>query len=110
MKIARYTFIVSVCLASLSSVAVSQESKGYWIVVHSGKNSDNATAIRSKADRCGIRLFNDFSDKFSGFRSGYQVFVVEPSAPTRATAEAKLNQIKICFPEAYIKYGSYLGE
>ena len=61
------------------------------------------------ARRCGAETFNDLSSKFKGFAPGYNVFVIGAFA-SKPQAEAKLQSVKPCFPQAYLKQGEHLGE
>lgn len=93
------------------------QDRGWWVVLASFATCDsNACGSESQlrkigrlARSCGVAPFNDFSSKFTGFRGGYNVFVVD-RAFSKVKAAQMLRQVKPCFPNAYIKYGRYLGE
>jgi hypothetical protein len=89
--------------------------KGWWIIVASFSAENVAEQhrefqeVNDAAARCGLRTFNDFSAKFTGFSPGHNVFVVGPYR-TRSEAEHIRLVAKTCLPGAYLKYGQWLGE
>ena len=88
---------------------------GWWIVVGTfptepwQRQRTDLERMQSMAASCNLELFNDFSGKFRGFQPGYNVFVVG-AFESKSTATAGLQQVRMCFPDAYVKYGEYLGE
>jgi SPOR domain len=100
---------------SAAGLVVAQQASGWWVVIASF-SAENTLAmaaefqqVNAAAARCGLRVFNDFSAKFRGFRTGYNVFVIGPY-PSRDAAIDALTVTKRCVPGAYVKYGEYLGE
>ncbi len=93
----------------------SELSKGWWIIVGTfpaepwQRQKADLQSMQSMAAGCHLQLFNDFSDKFRGFSPGYNVFVIG-AFESKSVATDKLQQIRTCFPDAYAKYGEYLGE
>lgn len=89
---------------------------GWWVVLSTGSDSPNrrdngGDLVDRTAKRCGIRTFNDLSEKFRGFKPGYNVFVLLGSPyGSKEVAEKNREIIKMCFPDSYIKFGQYLGE
>ncbi len=101
---------------SMRGVPLADE--GWWVVLGSFGNNgglgsraaDAAVArTRRQAQSCGESPFNDVSDKFSGFASGFDVSVLG-AYPIRARAEAALSRIGPCVPGAYIRRSRYAGE
>ncbi|WP_273795164.1 hypothetical protein [Brucella intermedia] len=112
MKSLKKIVIAAVLTVSVHSAVGAQES-AYWVVVGSIQDaglSPRREQIIKSTRRCGFRVFNDFSDKFAGFRGGLNVFVIDIAFPTRLSAQKALNRVKKCIPDAYIKFGSYAGE
>lgn len=111
--------VISLALfaALIATTALSEEESetGWWIVIASFRNDGaarNDSSIRlasQQVARCGLRAFNDFSSKFSGFQSGYDVVVVG-AYPVRSSADRYLRQVQRCVPSAYLKEATYLGE
>ncbi|MFC6046588.1 hypothetical protein ACFPYM_01920 [Methylobacterium hispanicum] len=67
--------------------------------------------MEAKARPCGLRYFNDRSGKWLGFSEGRTAFVSRGAPfPSKAQAEGERQRIRQCFPDAYVKYGQYLGE
>jgi hypothetical protein len=110
-------FLIASGVSSLAWAAPLEmvRNKGWWVIVgtfptdpweRQKKDSERMNAI---ALRCDAQLFNDFSQKFRGFSPGFNVFVVG-AFDEKSEAEENLLKIKICFPDAYLKYGEYLGE
>jgi hypothetical protein len=89
--------------------------KGWWVVIASMPADDASRMLAdfehftTAAQRCGFKMFNDFSNKFVGFQPGYNVFVVG-AYPSRAGAERARNELLPCLPNSYVKYAEYLGE
>jgi hypothetical protein len=65
--------------------------------------------VNAEAALCSVQPFNDLSNKFRGFRPGYNVFVVGAFA-SHAQADRVRKAVTQCFPDAYIRYGKHLGE
>ena len=116
----RLLVVLLLCLLCVDRTAEAgplEQDKGWWVILASfGTCDGNACGSETQlpkitrlARSCGVEPFNDFSSKFSGFKSGYNVFVVD-RAFSRARAGRMLKQVKPCFPNAYLKYGRYLGE
>jgi hypothetical protein len=111
--------LLTVALASVATLASSaadaqQSSTGWWVIVGSHPTTDAAmtrdySQVAETLRPCGLRAFNDVSEKFLGFRGGYNVFVLG-AYPARAEAEAVAVAARRCVPDAYVKYGQYLGE
>jgi hypothetical protein len=93
------------------SQGVTEE--GYWVIVGSVPTHDMAAweragrAVKAKAAACGIDPLDDMSDHFAGFRPGYNVFLVGPY--DRGKALAVRDVARGCIPDAYVKFGSYIG-
>jgi hypothetical protein len=107
------TFASCALFPSLSGA--QPPSKGWWVVIASmpanepHRMLDDFNYFTAAAQRCGFKSYNDFSDKFLGFRPGYNVFVVGPY-PSRAGAERVRAELRSCISSSYVKYGEYLGE
>lgn len=90
-------------------------AEGWWIIVGTfptepwQRQKTDLERMQSMAASCNLQLFNDFSGKFRGFRSGYNVFVVG-AFESESIAIARLQEVRVCFPDAYVKYGEHLGE
>lgn len=103
-----------VCLLS-GPASAAQLFKGWWVVVASyptdppERQTGDFERVDAAAKRCGARTFNDLSGKFKGFAPGYNVFVIGAFA-TRGEAQAMADDVKPCFPGAYVKFGEHLGE
>ncbi|MBU4529572.1 MAG: SH3 domain-containing protein [Hoeflea sp.] len=88
---------------------------GWWVVVGSfptepwERQTSDYERTQATAARCGLAVFNDLSAKFSGFRSGYNVFVIG-AFESKSVADSMLKQARKCFPDAYVKNAKYLGE
>ena len=104
-----------ILIVLIPSAAMGQQASGWWVVIGSFPAENTAamvTEVRevsAAAARCGLQSFNDFSSKFRGFRPGFNVFVVGPYR-SRADADATATVARRCLPDAYVKYGEYLGE
>ena len=104
-------------VSDLSSVAENtlERAEGWWIIVGTfptepwQRQKTDFERMQSMAASCDLQLFNDFSGKFRGFRPGYNVFVVG-AFESKSTANNRLQQVRQCFPDAYVKYGEHLGE
>lgn len=89
--------------------------KGWWVIIASypaepaSRQRADAMRTNAAAAKCGAKPFNDLSMKFEGFTRGLNVFVVGAYA-TRDAAERQARTLKPCFPDAYTKFGRYLGE
>lgn len=89
---------------------------GWWVVLASGpdtpdRHTNGGLAVDRAAARCGVRTFNDHSGKFIGFREVYSLHVLLGSPfGTRQVAEQALRLATPCFPDAYVRQGTYLGE
>jgi hypothetical protein len=113
MPVSRICMVLA--LLALVTAAHAAERAGWYVVV--GSFPEDATArmagdmqrISATMAKCGLTTFNGFSGKFRGFRTGYNVFVVGPYV-LQNDANAALTVAKRCVPDAYIKYGEYLGE
>ena len=64
--------------------------------------------VMGAAQVCGVRPFNDLSEKFVGFQPRLNVFVL--GAYSRSEAERAQATARRCFPSAYLKQARYLGE
>ena len=90
-------------------------NEGWWVILGSlptepwERMQTDYERMHAAAAPCGLDIFNDFSSKFAGFRAGYNVFVVG-AFESQSAANTSLKQARKCFPDAYIKYGEYLGE
>lgn len=114
----KFTFLIYLVIMTInnSALAASQD-KGWWIILANFKicgseacnSREHRAQIERQAQKCQIKVFNDFSMKFTGFSPGYEVYVVDETV-TLAEAQKTLKNIKKCFPEAYIKHGDYSGE
>jgi hypothetical protein len=113
--IAPFRMAAPLVLLLLSSAGAQQLDEGWWIVVASipdedtERMQDDYTRVNAIVARCGFETFNDFSAKFDGFRPGYNVFVIGAYA-RRSDADAVRRLVRPCIPDAYVKYGRYLGE
>ncbi len=89
---------------------------GWWVVlqVFPADKPDRKLAdpqrIESIARRCGhFVVFNEPSDKFREFQGGYNTFLVGSFAASR-DAERTKTSLTRCFPDAFVKYGEFVGE
>jgi hypothetical protein len=103
-------------LRAEAGAAGLERDAGWWVVLGSFSNPDLSAPqeqkianARAAAARCGFDAFNDFSNKFRGFATGYDV-VVLGAFPSEAKAWTALDAVKRCIPGAYIKFGRHLGE
>ena len=104
-------------LPNIACAAGPNMNRGWWVILGNfptcGMNACGSEIhvqqISRKAARCDLSVYNDFSNKFIGFRGGYEVYVVR-GAFTKPNAQMILAQAKPCFPNAYIKYARYMGE
>lgn len=90
--------------------------KGWWIILGSApaEHTGGVQAVIDVAARCDLQAFHDLSTDFSGFspqylagfRSEYNVVLAGPFT-TRENAEHKLQDTKICVPDAFLEYGEY---
>jgi hypothetical protein len=92
---------------------------GWWIILGSidiGRDN-NITAesgrkreiVERAAAKCGYQAFNDFSMKFKGMASGYNVVVLGPYR-SKSAAGNILESVRRCVPDAYIRQTEYAGE
>ena len=88
---------------------------GWWVILASfptepwERQSSDFNKMQAAAAPCGLAIFNDLSGKFNGFRAGYNVFVLG-AFESKSAANTQLTIARKCFPDAYVKYGEYLGE
>lgn len=96
--------------------AVADQNKGWWVIVGAySRDGDKQTIgvrhVERLARPCGLQVFNDFSGKFVGFQGDHMAFVSRGRPfQTRQDALAEQKRIKRCFPDAYVKHATYLGE
>jgi hypothetical protein len=109
-------FALLVAVVAAGSLAFAQPlDKGWWVVLGAfpldppERQRQDAMKMTKAALACRLRVFNDFSGKFSGFEPGHNVFVIGAFA-TRARARAEAGAAQRCFPGAYVKRGDYAGE
>jgi hypothetical protein len=110
-------FLALLLLPNFAYSAQSNMDRGWWVVLANFRTCEmnacgseiHVQQVSSKAARCGLSVYNDFSDKFVGFRGGYDAYVVR-GAFSKSKAQIILAQAKPCFPAAYIKYARYMGE
>ncbi|MGF0537281.1 SPOR domain-containing protein [Agrobacterium sp. ES01] len=106
-------FSASLLLAATTGGASADRDDGYWVIVGNLLETDYdntaSEAIRNRVRACGFEPFNDFSAKFSGFRPGFNTFLLG-AYETRAEARTVLNTARRCVPDAYIRRGTYSGE
>ena len=110
-------FVAFLLSSNFAYSAQSNMDRGWWVVLANfrtcGMNACGSEIhvqqVSSKAARCGLSVYNDFSGKFVGFRGGYEAYVVR-GAFSKPKAQNILAQAKPCFPAAYIKYARYMGE
>ncbi|MCC2098820.1 MAG: SPOR domain-containing protein [Hyphomicrobiales bacterium] len=113
--LARAVVIAGISVAATLPAAAQDLSRGWWVVVGAfpteppQRQRADVMRMNAAAGRCSLRLFNDFSGKFRGFNPGVNVFVIGAYA-SRARAQAMQTLARPCFPDAYVKYGEYLGE
>ena len=106
---------LTLALLAVGTVANAAEGAGWYVVLGSfpedntARMAGDAQRLSTTMAKCGLNTFNDFSGKFRGFRPGYNVFVVGPYH-RQNDANAALTVAKGCVPDAYVKYGEYLGE
>lgn len=112
------TLMFLVPLASSAAYAAPKYSdKGWWIIVASFRtcgsdacgSESHGQELEGLARPCDLRIFNDFSNKFSGFDSGYNVYLIDQIF-SKSKARKALARAKNCFPDAYMKSGRYMGE
>lgn len=102
-------------VAAGGAQAGEELNEGWWIVAGSfrqhGTDRNDASIARASGGlrRCGFKPFNDFSDKFAGFKSGFDVVVTGPYTE-QAEADAIVARVRRCVPSAYVKNARYLGE
>ena len=101
------TYVLAFCC----STAAGAQERGFWIVTATLKAESLAqiAGISANVERCGYPSFADFSAKFVGFASGFTAVVVGPFVDQR-NAELARDRIQPCIPDAYVKYGAYLGQ
>ncbi len=93
-----------------SVIAVAdQMDAGWWVVLATVPAGQDVQATVRAMEACGLRPFNDFSGKFDGFKSGFQV-VVDGAYATKSEAENVRSAASRCAPDAYAKRARYLGE
>jgi hypothetical protein len=115
VAIAYISFATAAWTGEAQNSTARPREKGWWIVVGSFAAANTPgmaaefQAVNDALARCGLRTFNDFSNKFVGFRSGFNVFVVGPYR-NRGDAKHTLRVAKKCAPGAYLKYREYAGE
>lgn len=91
--------------------------RGWWVILENYPtcgmdacgSEKHVRQVSRKAAKCGLSIYNDFSNKFVGFRGGYEVYVVA-GAFSKPNAQKILDQARYCFPAAYMKYARYMGE
>jgi hypothetical protein len=100
----------TVCLRDPSGTERIEDLR-WWIVLASlpEEAHDAVRARVSELNACGLRTFNDFSGKFEGFARGFQVIVMGPYADRTSADTARAGALE-CVPDAYVKWGRYLGE
>ncbi|WP_036285769.1 hypothetical protein [Methylocystis sp. ATCC 49242] len=110
------TILFSSALIAQALAGGVERPEGWWVVLGSFANPDLSAAhdkeirsLRSRAARCGVDPFNDFSNKFRGFAPRFDVVAVG-AYKTRKSAQSVLHRVRACVPEAYIKFGRHLGE
>jgi hypothetical protein len=92
---------------------------GWWIILGSidiGRDN-NITAesgrkreiVERAAAKCGYQAFNDYSMKFKGMASGYNVVVLGPYR-SKSAAGNILESVRRCVPDAYVRQTEYAGE
>jgi len=101
---------------SVGTIAPAQAlDQGWWVIVGTFPNEPperqqrDYETVRAAAARCHLDTFNDLSAKFRGFAPGFNVFVIGAFASLTA-ADRLAREARRCFPDAYVKYGEYLGE
>lgn len=108
------TALFSILLVAYCAIPARAEvNSGWWVIVGvlPEQNPDPTASERlhKRIARCGLQAFNDWSWKFSGFASGYTVYVLGAYS-SKAEAIVTLTSAKKCVPDAYIKQGAYAGE
>ena len=101
-----------------SSEAEMREA-GWWIILGSidiGRDNNITTesgrkrgVVERAAAKCGYQAFNDYSMKFKGMASGYNVVVLGPYRSKSAAANI-LESVRRCVPDAYVRQTEYAGE
>lgn len=112
-----FTLVAGVMLVTMNvDAARAVNGTGWWVLIGSfpAESKDTVAEHRhmeAKARPCGLRYFNDHSGKWLGFSEGRTAFVSRGMPfPSRTQAEGERRRIRQCFPDAYVKYGQYLGE
>jgi hypothetical protein len=92
---------------------------GWWIVLGSidigrdnnitAKSGRKREIVERAAAKCGYQAFNDYSMKFKGMASGYNVVVPGPYR-SKSAAGNILESVRRCVPDAYIRQTEYAGE
>jgi len=107
--------VISLSLAFVSAAQsrAHEWEWGYWVITASidaeAEDLPSATAdVTRTVERCGYATFDDLSAKFVLFERGYRVVVVGPF-DLESAAELARKRIQPCVPDAYIKFGGYLG-
>lgn len=100
----------------LSQQVQAFQNEGWWVVLGTYPADPNSmtaevTAAEAHGRSCGVKIWNEWSGKFVGFRPGYHVIVMrgEPFS-TQHRAQAAVAQARRCYPDAYAKFARYLGE
>jgi hypothetical protein len=92
---------------------------GWWIILGSidiGRDNNITTEsgrkraiVERAAAKCGYQAFNDYSMKFKGMASGYNVVVLGPYR-SKSAAGNILESVRRCVPDAYVRQTEYAGE
>jgi hypothetical protein len=104
---------LALALVSAAQPRAREWEWGCWVITASidaeAGDLPSATAdVAHKVERCGYVTFDDFSAKFVLFERGYRVVVVGPFE-LQSAAELARKRIEPCVPDAYVKFGGYLG-
>jgi hypothetical protein len=114
MLVARIAMAAALALARVGQPHAQEWEWGYWVIAGSihveAKDRESAVAVIADGiEPCGYVTFSDLSAKFALFEPGYTVAVIGPFK-LEASAELARERIQRCIPDAYVKYGGYLGE
>ncbi|MBK5960769.1 hypothetical protein CCR97_21550 [Rhodoplanes elegans] len=110
---------VALLLGAFVTMPATGADSGWWVVLGAIRSPDNsftdatlaeARRLEAAGRRCGVKVFWDFSSKFSGFVAGYTVVVAENPYASRERAESVVAKVRGCVPQAYFKQGRYAGE
>jgi len=113
--------VAAIFLATIFAPVAAQENSEPFVIVQHFQHpayswDDDMTpkieALETVAESCGLHLFWDFAGKFNDFgETGGTLVVVDGHYDLSDGAAATLlAATQLCFPDAYLKRLSYMGE